>query len=337
MKIYGVLLIGCGHIGLQHLQDIYYRDNIRIIAVADQNITAAKEAAKKYNALEYDTDYHRFLSEKSIDIVIIATYTVSHLQILKDCVAYGKHVLCEKPIAATLADGEAFVQTVKASSSKVLVAHILRHNQSYIKVRELIQNGTIGDLRVARMVQNHHTMDWQRYCRLLKDCTPLVDCGVHYIDILQWFTESGVREVSGIGSRVDPDSPNVNYTLMTFRLENGCVGYYESGWSPNIASENVKEFIGTKGRITLQLKDHRLSGREEGDLIMIYHRDTGEYQQINLNVPYKDMYGQLSTLIDMIERDVPGDPTIDSVFSAFKVAITAQKAIETGKVLTVPD
>lgn len=138
MKKYGVLLIGCGYIGLQHLRDIYYRDNICIAAVVDQDEAAARMAAKKYGAKAYGTDYQRFLTDEGIDIVIIATYTASHLSILKDCLAHSKHVLCEKPIAATLADGEAFVEAVKAASSKVLVAHILRHNQSYRKVRELI-------------------------------------------------------------------------------------------------------------------------------------------------------------------------------------------------------
>lgn len=329
------MLIGCGYIGLQHLQDIYYRDNIRLVAVVDKDESAARLAAKKYGAEQYDTDYHRYLTDDRVDIVIIATYTASHLSILRDCLHYSKHVLCEKPIATNLAEGKAFMEAVKSASSKVLVAHILRHNQSYRKVRELIQSGVIGDLRVARMAQNHHAMNWERYCRLLEDCTPVVDCGVHYIDALQWFTSSNIVEVSGIGTCIDEDSPNLNYTMMTYRLENGCVGYYEAGWSRHMASGNIKEFIGTKGRIALKLKDQRATHCEEGDLITVYHGETGEYRHINMNVPYKDMYGQLSALIDMIERDTPGEPTIDEVFSAFRVAITAQEAIRTGRILPV--
>jgi len=335
LKIYGVMVIGCGYIGLQHLEDIYYRENIRLIAVADTDERAARFAARKFNAESFGTDYRRFLSDERIDIVIIATYTSSHLEILKDCLEHGKHVLCEKPIAETREKGMAFVDLVKQSGSRVLVAHILRHNQTYRRVRELIQSGEIGELKVARMVQNHHAMDWERYRRLLEDSTPVLDCGVHYIDVLQWFTSSRVCEVSGIGARICEDSPNFNYTLMTFRLENGCVGYYEAGWGKQVAARNIKEFIGTKGYISLTMKDLRFENREEGDLITVYNSETGEYRHINMNVPYKDMYGQLCTLIDMIEQGSPGNPTIDEVYSAFNVAVTAQEAILQNAVLQV--
>jgi len=329
------MLVGCGYIGLQHLEDIYYRENIRLIAVADTDERAARFAARKFNAEKFGTDYRRFLKDSRIDIVIIATYTSSHLEILKDCLEHGKHVLCEKPIAETREKGMAFVNLVKQSGPKVLVAHILRHNQTYRKVRELIQSGEIGELKVARMVQNHHAMDWERYRRLLEDSTPILDCGVHYIDVLQWFTSSRICEVSGIGTKTCEDSPNFNYTLMTFRLENGCIGYYEAGWGRQISARNLKEFIGTKGYISLTLKDQRTENREEGDLITVYSSDTGEYRHINMNVPYKDMYGQLCALIDMIEQDSPGNPTIDEVYSAFNVAVTAQEAILNNTVLKV--
>jgi gfo/idh/mocA family oxidoreductase len=335
MKTYGLLLIGCGHIGCEHLSQMYYRDNLRVIGVVDTCEEAAKAAARRFGAEEYGTDYRRFLQDDRVDIVLIATYTRSHLPILKDCVAHGKHVLCEKPIASTLADGEEFVRVVKSAPVKVLVAHILRHNQSYIRVRELIRSGAIGDLRVVRMTQNHHAMDWPRYKRLLEDCTPVVDCGVHYIDVVQWFTGARVQEVSGVGTRIEEDAPDLNYTLMTFRMDNGCIGYYEAGWSRASSSGNVKEFIGTRGHITLQLKEQRSQNVEEGDLITLYQSDTGAYSQFNLDVPYKDMYGQLKTLIDMIERDAPANPDIDSVFSAFKAALTAQEAIRKGCVLRV--
>ena len=130
MKKYGILVIGCGHIGSQHLENIYYRDNIQIVAVVDSSEDNARLAAKKYGALDYGTDYHRFLSDDRVDIVIVATYTSTHLTILKECVANGKHVLCEKPIASNLKDGEEFVKIVKNAKTKVLVAHILRHNKA---------------------------------------------------------------------------------------------------------------------------------------------------------------------------------------------------------------
>lgn len=335
MKTYGIAVIGCGHIGCQHLENIYYRDNVRIIGVADVNEANARLAARKYGALKYTTDYHELLSDPDVDIVIIATYTSTHLPILKECAKAGKHVLCEKPIATNLADGEEFVRVVKESGIKVLVAHILRHNKSYIKIGEMIADGAIGELKTVRMVQNHHALEADRFANLLKDCSPVLDCGVHYIDVMQWFTGSRICRVSGVGTKIDPASPNYDYTIMTFVMENGCVGYYEAGWNMAIESRNIKEFIGTKGRISLVLKELRADDREEGDLITLYDSVTGEYKIINNESTYKDMYGQVCTLIDMIENDSEGNPTIDSVFSAFRTACLAQEAIEKGTIIDV--
>ena len=84
MKKYGILLIGCGYIGCEHLKDIYYRPEFEIVAVVDKSEERAALAAKKYNALSYGKDYKPFLSDKRIQIVIIATYPDTHLKIAKE-------------------------------------------------------------------------------------------------------------------------------------------------------------------------------------------------------------------------------------------------------------
>ncbi len=335
MKTYGILLIGCGHIGMEHLNDIYYRDDVRIVATVDHDPARAREAARRSGAAAYGTDYRPFLDDPRVDIVIIATYTDTHLPILRDCLAHHKHVLCEKPIARTVEEGRAFIEAVSAAPEKVLIAHILRHNRSYCKLRELVQSGAIGELRLFRMTQNHHAMDWPRYCRLLEDSSPTVDCGVHYYDLAQWITGARITEVSGFSTTTQPDAPRDNYTLVTFRMENGCTGFYEAGWGQSLRACNVKELIGTKGRITLELCAQRGRDTEEGDLLTVYHSDTAVYETINLRAEYKDMYAQLHTLIDSIERDTPLDPTMDDVWSAFLAAQAADEALRTRRTVTV--
>ena len=109
--------------------------------------------------------------------------------------------------------------------------------------------------------------------------------------------------------------------------------FIEELYYGNIESQNMKEFIGTKGRISLVLKEMRANDREEGDLITLYNGESGEYRIINNDSQYKDMYGQVCTLIDMIENNTEGNPTIESVFSAFKTACLAQEAIEKNTII----
>ena len=154
-----------------------------------------------------------------------------------------------------------------------------------------------------------------------------MDCGVHYLDVMQWFSGSRITQVSGFSAKIDPDAPCDNHGVINVRLENGCMGYYEAGWSPSLASHNLKEFVGDKGRISLTLQQFRHENQEEGDLISLYLTDTGEYRSINVPAKYKDMYAQLQTLIRMIEEDTDPIPTLTEAFSAFRAALTARDAI----------
>lgn len=338
MKVYGVLLIGCGHIGEEHVEDIYFRDNIKIIATVDFDKERAELFKRKYNALYSGTDYREFLQMDEVDIVIIATYVNTHLSILADCLKHGKHVLCEKPIAKTLEDGKKFVELVNSSNSKVLVAHVLRHNETYQRVKGYIDSGMIGEVKLMRMIQNHNAKDWERYKKLLEDCSPIIDCGVHYIDVAQWFTNSEVYEVAGSGTHLDADAPNeYNHGIISMRLKNGCHATYEAGWSKNLASLNIKEFIGEKGRISITLQWLREENKEEGDLVSIYLSETGEYISVNIPSKYKNMYAQIESLISMIEQDSPAFPTMEDVYSAFKVALAADYAIVNSTIVNISE
>jgi len=330
---YGIVLIGCGRIGANHAEDIYYRDNVKMVGVVDSNEAAAKLFARKYGAESYATDYQQYLTRDDVDIIIIATYTSTHLAILKDCVAHGKHVLCEKPVAENLAHSLEFLDIVKNAPVKVLVGHILRHNKSYQEIRRMIQNGAIGQPRLFRLVQNHQALNWERYKALLKDCSPIVDCGVHYVDIAQWFTGDKIVRVGGIASKLDDDIPDgtYNFGMLNATFSSGAVLNYEVGWSKNIRAANVKDFVGDKGYIKLIMSYSRGDGCHNGDLIHWYDATKDKLHAINVGSIYKDMYGQLSQLIKMIEEEgYIADPSPEDVESTMRVVFAADDAIKAG-------
>lgn len=336
-KVYGVVLVGCGHIGEEHIQDIYYRENISVVGVVDLYADTAKGFARRFSALSWDTDYTRYLDDPRVDIFIVATYTDTHLPIVRACAAHGKHVLCEKPMARSLEELQQFRCEAKAAAVKIKIGHILRCNQTYIKVQEMIASGLLGKPLVMRMAQNHHTMNWARYKRLIHDTPPVLDCGVHYFDVMQWFTGARIETVSGIRQRLESDlAPDeYNYSMCTCTLSDGSVGFYESGWSNAMASDNLKEFVGPLGRIRIVYRTNRTSHQEEGDLIEYYDAVKKVYHSINMDVEYKPMYAQLMALVQMIEQDIPNDEGIEMAFSATLVGMTADTALRSGEIRQV--
>lgn len=330
MKRYNIALIGCGHMGQAHLENIYSKENVCISYVCDRNEERAREFQRRFGAKNICTDAESCISAADVDIVILATYPSSHVKLLKLCLQYKKHVICEKPIAQSLEEGREFRCLVKENPDvKVLVGYILRHNITYQKVAEMIQDGVIGKPIIMRMTQNHHCMDWDRYRRLLEETPPLVDCGVHYLDVMQWFTGAKIESLSGICMQTEKDLPagRNNYEMLTAKLSDGSIGYYEAGWGRTISSDNSKEFIGPLGSIRLVFAKDRINHQEEGDLIEHYDLQSRTYHTINVQSERKPTDLQLEYLINMIENNVPACPTIDEVFSSFEAAWKAEASL----------
>ncbi len=330
-KKYNIALIGCGAMGEAHLDDIYCREDIILKYVCDLDINRAENFKRRYSAAIAVKDYEIIMNDNEVDIVIAAVYPSMHLEILKKCISHKKHLICEKPIADNLHDGEEMIRMIRNNSDvKVLIGYILRHNESYKKIASMIHEDAIGHPIIMRMTQNHHTMDWQKYLKLINETSPIVDCGVHYVDVMRWFTGAEPVEVSAIGQRTEADviSGSYNYGLMTVKMSDGSVAYYEAGWGNTISAENIKEFIGPKGRIRLTYQMFRSHNQEEGDLIEYYRYPGKTYESINVLCNRKPTGAQLSCLIDMIENDSQPIPSYDDVLKSFKTVLRADKIIK---------
>lgn len=330
---YGVSIIGCGHMGESHISDIFDDADFTMVCACDSDISRTEKFGKHYGFRRTTSSPEKCINDKEADIIIIATYPSTHIQLLKQCFEAGKHVLCEKPVCTNKEELKIYSGLIKAyPDCKVLISLILRHNRSYNRVAEMIQNGAIGFPVVFRMVQNHHTMNWPRYRRLICETSPIVDCGVHYLDVMQWFTSAKITKIEGICQRTEQDLPEdrYNYGMITVTMSDGSVGYYEAGWGNNISAENVKEFIGPLGRIRLVLKDDRTNHREEGDLIEFYEKNTKEYKNININGKYKPTGDQLKYLVRMIEDDLPSVPAHEDMAEVFDMLLDTDEKLKEG-------
>lgn len=330
LRKYAVALLGCGQMGEAHLQNIYFKENVYIKYVCDLDSEKAKLFQRKFFAEHAITDFTICIEDPEIDIVIISTYPETHTDILEKCLLNGKHVLCEKPISHTYEEAQKFIELTRAfPACKVLIGHILRHNTTYNRVASLIKEGIIGSPIVMRFVQNHHPINWDRYKALICQTSPIIDCGVHYFDIMQWVTGEKIINVSGISQRIATDLPEdkYDYGIVTLRLSGGSVGYYEAGWSRTTASENVKEFIGPKGRIRIVYADNRTTHKEEGDLVEIYRVPEGTYESLNILCKRKPTDIQFDYLIEMIEKNAPAKPTLEEALEVCKWTFEADKII----------
>jgi predicted dehydrogenase len=130
------------------------------------------------------SDYYDALSSTRPDVVSINTYPETHAPYASAALKAGCHVFCEKPLAETVEEAQSIVDMAHANRRKLVIGYILRVHPAWVKFIEIAR--TLGKPLVMRMnlnQQSHGNM-WNVHRNLMKSMSPIVDCGVHYVDVM---------------------------------------------------------------------------------------------------------------------------------------------------------
>ena len=177
------------------------------------------------------TDYEEALKRTQPDAVCISTYPDTHESFAIKALESGCHVFVEKPLADSVEGAGRVVEAARKAGKKLVIGYILRFHPSWERFIELSQE--LGKPLVMRMnlnQQSHGNM-WNVHRNLMKSLSPIVDCGVHYIDVMYQMKQAKPIQVSAIGARLTEEIPtdNYNYGQLQIRFEDGSVGWYEAG------------------------------------------------------------------------------------------------------------
>jgi len=200
-------------------------------------------------------DFHEALKATKPDAVSISSYPDTHAEYTIAALETGCHAFVEKPLAASVAEAEQIAAKAKSTGRKVVIGYILRHHPAWTQF--IAEAQKLGKPLVMRMNLNQQSSgdNWKTHRALMQTCSPIVDCGVHYVDIMCLMTGSRPVRVSGIGARLSDELPAgmVNYGQLQVTFADGSVGWYEAGWGPMMSEEAffVKDVVGPKGSVTI--------------------------------------------------------------------------------------
>jgi predicted dehydrogenase len=262
-----VLVVGCGNMGASHAMAYQLIDGFEICGIVSTGNSKVVLNEKLGGGFPLFSDFEQALIDTKPDAVCISTYPDTHEEFAIKALEAGCHVFIEKPLADTVAGAERVVEAAKKAIKKVVVGYILRVHPSWEKFIEIAQ--TMGKPLVMRMNLNQQSQGnmWDVHRNLMKSLSPIVDCGVHYIDVMCQMTRSKPLSVSAIGARMTNDIPegNYNYGQLQIRFEDGSVGWYEAGWGPMMSETAffVKDVIGPKGCVSITAKDAGGKGKSD--------------------------------------------------------------------------
>jgi predicted dehydrogenase len=251
-----VLCVGAGHMGRAHALAYHRIDDFEIVGVCTRKPSSRQSLRDElgFRFAEFD-DYHAALRQTRPDAVSISTYPDTHAEFALAALAAGCHVFLEKPIAVTVEEAEEVVRCAERQRRKLVVGYILRHHPSWQKFIECAR--TLGKPLVMRMNLNQQSCgdNWETHKALMSCVSPIVDCGVHYVDVMCQITQARPVRVAGLGARLSPELPAgmVNYGHLQVTFDDGSVGWYEAGWGPMMSEVAffVKDVVGPKGCVSI--------------------------------------------------------------------------------------
>jgi predicted dehydrogenase len=247
-----VAVIGVG-VGRAHLRGYLACPDAEVVALCDADAARLEAVADEYHIPKRCTDYKELLKMPDLDAVSVALPNFLHAPISIAAMEAGKHVLCEKPLAATLPAGEAMVEASRRTGKLLMITF----NYRYRSDAQFIK-GLINEKRLGRVY--HVRAGWQRRRGIPKAGSwftrkaqsgggPLIDLGVHVLDLTMWFlgypevvTVSGAMhnalacqgKGASDGASFRPEDYDVEDMALGFlRLRNGSTIALEISWASN--------------------------------------------------------------------------------------------------------
>ncbi|HDK27654.1 MAG TPA: Gfo/Idh/MocA family oxidoreductase [Candidatus Atribacteria bacterium] len=260
-KTLNFAVLGCGSIAkIAHLPSIEKTEGAQLVAVCDINEKTVKSTAQKWGAKYWFTDYKEMFKKcDELDAVIIATPNNVHRNQAVAAAKAGLHIVVEKPLAVTNFEAWDIVNACKKYKVKLMVGCDRRFWTQNKWAKELLEQGVIGKVLMARSSLHEH---WHLYQNNVAETdfrlraevaggAALPDTGAHAIDLLTWLMNSRVKRVTGIAKRLAfPESYTKcdDTVWVLLEMENNSYGCISCNrFSP--VSANVTELYGTEGTI----------------------------------------------------------------------------------------
>ena len=355
-RVYKVLVVGVGNMGSAHARAYTKIDQFELVGLVARTPERRKKISLELgNIKEYD-NFDIALKDSKPDVVSINTYTEFHKEYAIKSLKSGAHIFIEKPLAENIEDAEEIINEAKKQNKKIVVGYILRHHPTWKKFISISQG--LGSPLVMRMNLNQQSSEdqWEVHKKLMNSTSPIVDCGVHYVDVMCQMTKSKPKYVNAIGVNLTDEIKKemYNYGHLQVVFENGSIGWYEAGWGPMISETAffVKDVIGPKGSVSIvepnskgEIKSDKIDSHTKTSSLLIHNQDRDENgkfinDDIVINTKTEPDHLELCLLeqkhlLDVIQNDLDIDSDLDDVISSMKIVLAADKSIKSGKQVKV--
>ncbi|PWR00978.1 oxidoreductase [Meridianimarinicoccus roseus] len=338
-----VLIAGLGNMGRSHALAHHAHDRAEIVGLVNRSPVDLPAALQDYPLFN---DYETALAATRPDLVVIATYSDSHADYAIAAMQAGAHVFVEKPLATTVADARRVVDCAREQGRKLAVGYILRHHPSWQRL--IAEARALGGPFVFRLNLNQQSRgaEWATHKALMETTSPIVDCGVHYVDVMCQITDAAPVRVHGMGLRLsDEIAPDMyNYGQFQVIFDDGSVGWYEAGWGPMMSETAffVKDIVSPNGAVSITDGNKGASADVDGHTRvggMLVHRPEGDRL---IDLPDEPGHQQLcdaeqAHMLRAIAEDLDLTRHMEDAVASLAICLAADESIRSGRVVTLQE
>jgi predicted dehydrogenase len=269
-------MVGLGRISMQHLApSLKTSSKCRVTALVSGHRDKAEKMAAEYgipakNIYSYE-NYDAIADNKDIDAVYVALPNSMHAEYTIRAARAGKHVLCEKPMATTVADAEAMIAACRKAERKLLIAYRCQFEPTNLRAVELIRSGKLGKVQAIESANgfNIRAGEWRLNMKLAGG-GPLMDMGVYSLNACRYLTGEEPGDIKASWSVIDKDGRfnEVEENLAwSMKFPSGIVASCNTSYGVNMPG--FYRVHGTKGMIHMEpafgYEGLRLTGRIQGE------------------------------------------------------------------------
>ena len=343
-----VMAAGLGNMGRSHALAYHRHPGFQIVGLVNRSKPRLDEELSGY---EITPRYEEALRELKPELVSINTYSDTHADYAVMALEAGAHVFLEKPLATTVADAERVVAAARANGRKLVVGYILRHHPSW--VRFIAEARKLGGPYAFRLNLNQQSSgsSWDTHMRLMQTTSPIVDCGVHYVDVMCQITDARPVEVRGMGVRFsDEIAPDMyNYGHLQVLFEDGSVGWYEAAWGPMVSETAffIKDVMSPKGAVSIVMepgaRSDDLDTHTRTDQIRVHRAALGADGAFAQADEYISMHGEpghdalcareQDFVYRAITEDIDLSRHMNDAVQSLRICIAADESVRTGEVV----
>ena len=345
--MFGIGIIGCGKIAqVRHIPEYADHPEAKLVGFYDLNQQRAQELAARYGGTAYDS-VEALLANPDIQAVSICAANFAHAELTIAALKAGKHVLCEKPMATTLADCEAMAAAARETGKFLMIGHNQRLAKAHALARKLIVDGLIGDIVTFRTTFGHGGPEtWSVdpgkntwfFDKSRAAMGAMADLGIHKTDLVQFLTGQQVVRTTARVTTLDKRDGSGNLigvddnAICIYEMSGGALGTMTASWTYYGPEDNSTILYGTKG--IMRIYDDPAAAIKvtlaDGSKISY----DVEAIQTNDN---QTKSGVIDLWMQCLTTNTPPEISGESALAAMRAVFASIRSSETGMAVEIPE